>query len=141
MIRIRNRNNTSRDMISQKLAMRSKFPSFRCQKKKDSLVFTGTLKPGEISYEIRAEYIPSQHPKVFVLSPKIHSRAPHVWPNDKSLCLVNPSIHPWCPCHLVAKLTIPWTALWLYFYEVWLETGIWYGPESLHDDKGKYAHT
>lgn len=133
---MRNRNNTSRDMITQELVMRSKFPDFRCQKKKNSLVFTGTLRPGEISYEIRAEYIPSQHPKVFVLSPVIHPSSPHLW-GDKSLCLVNPSVYPWRQCHLVAKLTIPWTALWLYFYEGWLETGIWYGPEFPHGDEEK----
>ena len=140
IIQMRNRNNTSRDMmVRQKLAMRSKFPGFRCRKKGDSLVFIGTLRPEKTSqsYTIELKYTPLQHPKVFVLSPEIHPRAPHVWSDNKSLCLVNPKIFPWHPRHLVAKLTIPWTALWLYFYEGWLETGIWYGPEFPHDDRGK----
>ncbi|MXX97367.1 MAG: nucleotidyltransferase [Rhodothermaceae bacterium] len=134
---MRNRNKSFRDsMACQKLAMKSKFPDFQCGNKGDGIVFTGTLKPGETlqSYKIAVKYTPSCHPKVFVLSPELHSMAPHVWPDDKSLCLVNPKVFPWHPSHLVAKVTIPWTALWLFFYEGWLDTGIWYGPEFPHDD-------
>ena len=125
-------------MTIQRSAMCSKFPDFRCRKKGDGLVFTGTLSPGENSpsYKIRVEYIPSQYPKVLVLSPEIHPEAPHRW-KDKSLCLFNPRSFYWHPNYLVAKYTIPWTALWLFFYEGWLETGIWYGPESPHDDAEK----
>lgn len=132
--------NTRQNMISQKLAMHSKFPDFRCQKKRDGLVFTGALSPGETSplYEIQVEYIPPKYPKVLVLSPEIHPEAPHRW-KDKSLCLFNPRTFRWHSHHLVAKSIIPWTALWLFFYEGWLETGIWYGPESPHDDAGKQS--
>ena len=27
-----------------------------------------------------------------------------------------------------------WTIAWIYFYEVWLETNIWYGPEVPHNN-------
>ena len=30
-----------------------------------------------------------------------------------------------------------WTIAWIYFYEVWLETKIWYGPEASHNNKKK----
>lgn len=31
---------------------------------------------------------------------------------------------------LIAKTILPWTALWLYYYELWLDTGKWLGPSS-----------
>ena len=33
---------------------------------------------------------------------------------------------------LVAKEIMSWTIAWLYFYEAWLQTGKWFGPESHH---------
>ena len=33
---------------------------------------------------------------------------------------------------LIANTIIPWTGSWLFFYELWLDTGKWLGPSS-HD--------
>ena len=135
---MRNPNTIQKISLIQRLAMRSKFPGFHCHKKGGCLIFTGMLRPAKAnsSYKIQAEYTPSQLPKVFVLSPEIHPRAPHLW-DDKSLCLFNPSTFHWHTHYLIAKFIIPWTAFWLYFYEGWLETGNWYGPEFPHDDRKK----
>jgi hypothetical protein len=35
----------------------------------------------------------------------------------------------------IADTIIPWTAEWLYFYEKWLEDGIWWGHEAPHSLK------
>jgi hypothetical protein len=44
---------------------------------------------------------------------------------------------------LIATTLIPWTALWLYYYELWLDTGKWLGPSSHASDsklQGEKAH-
>ena len=33
---------------------------------------------------------------------------------------------------LIARYIVPWAAAWLYFYEVWLDLGVWLGPEVPH---------
>ena len=126
-----------RDRLVQELAIKSKFPNFDCRNEKGALVITGALKPKETScaYTLWVEYHPRQHPTVTVLSPPLHQMAPHRLSNG-SLCLVNPTVRPWRSGDLVAKLTLPWSALWLYYYEGWLNTGIWYGPEAPHNDAG-----
>jgi hypothetical protein len=37
----------------------------------------------------------------------------------------------------LAETIVPWTAEWLFFYEVWMEDpeGRWLGLEAPHDDK------
>lgn len=121
------------DLQVQKLAMQSRFPEFCCVKEKEGLTFTGTLAPRETSpaYEVRVQYRLGQYPRVNVLSPTLHPLALHLW-DDGSLCLFRPRLRRWRNGDLLAKKILPWTALWLYFYEGWLETGVWLGPEASH---------
>jgi hypothetical protein len=32
----------------------------------------------------------------------------------------------------ISETIVPWAALWLAFYEIWLDTDHWYGPEAPH---------
>jgi len=34
----------------------------------------------------------------------------------------------------LAKTIVPWTAEWLFLYELWLETGMWWGLEASHNN-------
>lgn len=36
---------------------------------------------------------------------------------------------------MIAETIVPWTALWLLYYELWLETDEWLGPEAPHQAK------
>ena len=49
---------------------------------------------------------------------------------DGSLCLYWPHEWWWRSDCIIAETIIPWTASWLYFYELWLDTGEWLGPSS-----------
>ena len=71
-------------------------------------------------------------PKVRVLRPAVRPDAPHVYDDDGLLCLYHPARRPWKTTDLAALTVVPWAELWLYFYEEWLETGVWWGPEALH---------
>lgn len=67
------------------------------------------------------------------LKPTSDGRLPHVYP-DRSLCL-----HLAGEGHqdlLATHTIIPWTLDWLFYYELWLATGTWYGdgPAALNED-------
>lgn len=53
-------------------------------------------------------------------------RPPHTFA-DGSLCVNDraPSTY-----EFIADTTVPWIYSWLYFYERWVETGVWYGPQA-----------
>jgi hypothetical protein len=91
------------------------------------------LQPGEISpiYQVEIEYRHRKAPTVKVMQPTIVAGAPHLY-KDGSLCLYWPKEWNWQDNELIAEIIIPWTALWLYYYELWLDTGKWLGPSS-HD--------
>jgi len=62
---------------------------------------------------------------------------------DETLCLFWPDEWIWRGHELVAETIIPWTALWLYYYELWLDTGEWLGPSSHHPslkDENEVVH-
>ncbi|WP_049760079.1 hypothetical protein [Anaeromyxobacter dehalogenans] len=99
-----------------------------------TVVWEGYLQPTPESprYFIRVTYGPYTLPKVFVLSPKLRTDAPHVYPKDRSLCLYWPEEWRWSDGESIADTIMGWAALWLYYYEVWTATGEWMGPESPH---------
>ncbi len=55
----------------------------------------------------------------------------HRYP-DGSLCLYWPDEWGWTARESLAATIVPWTAFWLYYYELWLVTGEWLGPSSPH---------
>lgn len=78
--------------------------------------------------------------KVFVVNPNISREIkkngvtiPHTY-NDGSLCLYYPKNKEWRFEDFWADTLIPWTCLWLYFYEIWLITDEWLGG-GVHDSQ------
>ena len=99
-------------------------------------IWEGTLQPSaaSLNYALRITYTVNKHPCVVVLSPKIREDAPHRFA-DGSLCLYYPDDGNWHSQALIARTIIPWSASWLYFYENWLKTGEWLGPEAPHSSR------
>lgn len=99
----------------------------------------GTLQPRDESpsYEVRVTYKMGKHrdPRVTVLSPPIRTGAPHRYP-DGSLCLYYPRDRSWHEGLYIADTIIPWAAMWLYFYELWCDTEIWWGSAAPHGSPG-----
>ena len=99
------------------------------------------LKPTETSIEYTVKVIAklnSKSVKIFVINPKIEkyengNRVPHLYP-DGSLCLFYPEYNEWNYNDSWAETLIPWTALWLFYYEIWKETGKWLGG-GIHSSK------
>jgi hypothetical protein len=80
-------------------------------------------------YQIEVEYKLKKVPIVKIVNPPLASKAPHLY-RDGYLCLYWPKVWMWQQDDLVAETIIPWAASWLYYYELWLDTGNWLGPSS-----------
>ena len=53
---------------------------------------------------------------------------PHVYEQKPpQLCLYLPSAGEWSPSMLIVDTIIPWSILWLFYFEDWLSTGEWGG--------------
>lgn len=80
----------------------------------------------------------SKSVKVFVVNPEIkyienRKKVPHLY-SDGSLCLHYPNYNEWSFRDSWVETLIPWTSLWLFYYEIWKETGQWLGG-GIHGKK------
>ncbi len=106
----------------QRYHIKNKFPAFKFYKHSCSnMGWYGKLKPTKESctYTIKLEYSGS-YTKVYVVKPKILDNAPHRY-DDGSLCLYYPKDMSYDKTSIIADTILPWTAEWLYYYEVWLK--------------------
>jgi hypothetical protein len=121
--------------------MKELFPGFKPRfNRQGSLVWRGKLQPTpeSPSYQVRIEDRFGAPPLVFVLKPGIVRGALHRY-SDGSLCLYWPDEFAWSSKASLAETIVPWTALWLFYYELWLVLGEWLGPESPHGREAKPA--
>jgi hypothetical protein len=120
--------------LQQRVGMKSAFPQFRWRiTRAGGVEWRGTLQPSHESplYAIRIVHEPDRTPRTYVDRPEIRSDTWHRYP-DGSLCLYWPDEWGWTARESLAATIVPWTAFWLYYYELWLVTGEWLGPSSPH---------
>ncbi len=135
MVRARGR---QRDLPTRQfLSMREAFPQFTpTPGNRGGVVWRGSLQPTSDSpnYQIVIVHPFNQVPDVRVARPALIADAPHRY-RDGSLCLYWPEEWSWTPEAKLADTLVPWTALWLYYYEIWTVTGDWLGPSSPHGNE------
>jgi hypothetical protein len=130
---------TNTDHINfQIVQMRNLFPLFEHKinvKKWGYVVFSGTLKPhiNFPEYKVKIEYRLGRHPRIKIVSPTLVEKPPHYYSDTNSICLYHPNDFTWSKSVSLAETIIPWTSCWIYFYEVWKESGVWYGEEAPHN--------
>lgn len=109
------------------------FPQFRYTWEHGQGIWTGTLQPQSegVVYHVRIVYKITDRPRVTVACPKIRAGAPHLYPGGE-LCLYYPKDRTWHSGLYIADTIVPIAAEWLLFYELWLESGKWWGPEAPH---------
>lgn len=123
----------------QSYSLVHQFPQFEASLSDQVVTWEGTLQPQPLSpeYLIKIEYRLQGPPKVWVMSPQLKSYKnkpiPHMYGQD-TLCLFYPKIREWKRSMWIYKTTIPWTSLWLIYYEIWLVTGEWLGGGIEHDN-------
>jgi hypothetical protein len=125
-----------KSLLQQKLEIEKKFPIFICSVHKNKLICKGEIKSTLFAkdYIILIEKKEKKSPKVFILKPEIVKK--HVYP-DNSLCFYSYKNFKWSDNFYISDYHIPWTAAWIYFYEAWLITGIWFADEVEHGNKPK----
>ncbi|WP_299606256.1 hypothetical protein [uncultured Aquimarina sp.] len=93
------------------------------------------VQPTAISeeYDLSIVYEQNQLVKVFVVNKQLkiatnRKKLPHVYDSKKQqLCLYSPSKKEWDGFKYIVDTIIPWASEWLYYYELWLPEGKWYG--------------
>ena len=113
-------------LMQQWLDARNKFRGVRWTRSGITLPLRPTVESP--TYQIRIDYDPNVPPKVFVMSPRLVTDPPHVYGNGR-LCLY---LHEYDNSMGFGETIVPWTAEWLYFYELWQEQGEWLAPASPH---------
>jgi hypothetical protein len=108
-------------------------PQFQRQWERGVVTWTGTLQPTALSatYTVRVQYRLGNAPRVMIIWPQLRPRddtkvIPHVYGLDRP-CLYYPKFREWHPGASVAETIVPWTSLWLHYYELWHATGEWLG--------------
>jgi len=98
------------------------------------LIWRFEVQPSPLSrtYNIRLEYTRSGTPDVFVETPDLdllveNRPLPHIYNNPVRLCLYMPSTGQWCPTKRLDQTIVPWTFIWLYYFEEWLDSNHWKG--------------
>lgn len=119
----------------QIVKMKSCYPHFKSYTDQHRLFFTGVVQPSSTmpQYKIRIEYRKDQMPKVKVMDPALLPNRPHYYKKQDCLCLYKPEDFYWSASLPISEYIVSWATCWLYFYEVWKETGTWYGPEASHE--------
>ena len=120
--------------IPQQLAtLRRDYPQFKSKITRNKLVVTGKLQPTARSplYSFLLQYSLSKKPSIRIVSPRLvrneqNEIIPHMY-SQKYLCLYQPKYREFQQFDSLSKTVIPWTSLWLYYYELWHLTGKWLG--------------
>jgi hypothetical protein len=117
----------------QNLFMQRKFPQFKFYWENGVGIWRGALQPSPVSpvYHILIKYNISLVPKVWVLSPELKATTPHRY-KDGTLCLYWDKEWAWFPDQDITNTIVPWVALWLYYYEIWLDTNEWLAEAAPH---------
>lgn len=72
-------------------------------------------------------------PRIWVVNPDFSTLKglPHVYAGNR-LCLYHPSDWSWKSSCNITDTIIRWAQMWLVYFEDYLRTGIWRGPEAEH---------
>jgi len=130
----RNNSERYRKAVIEQTLLRRNFPFLNSRISGLELVCGGKITPTADSqtYKIEIRYCAPGSPEVRVLRPAItfDSRI-HMYKND-TLCLYDYRNQPWQENWHLHDTIVPWTAEWLVFYELFLETGKWLGKSASH---------
>jgi hypothetical protein len=131
----------SLSLPQQAFGLRSLFPDSQITLRGRQLRWVGDLHPTELSqpYRTRIDYTLGRYPSVNIIDPPItetHERVPHIY-SSGALCVHD--ANDWNPRMLLTDTTVAWTIEWLYFWELFLTTGTWYGdgPDADFADQSR----
>jgi hypothetical protein len=98
------------------------------------LIWNYRVRPTPVSrkYAIQIRFQRGGTPQVFVTEPDISALAngrpiPHVYRDPLHLCLFLPRAKEWDGTMRIDQTFVPWTEVWLYYFEEWLASDDWKG--------------
>ena len=103
--------------------------------------YTASPSPLSRDYVARIEFEQSRPPGIFVEDPDLHVLAsgrsiPHLYQQrPPKLCLYLPKTCEWQSWMRLDQTMVPWTALWLFYFEEWLASNDWKGG-GMHPNGG-----
>ena len=102
--------------------------------------YSAVPSPLSREYDIRIEF-KQDRAEIFVDNPDLHvlaggRRIPHLYQQlPPRLCLYLPKTTEWRPWMRLDQTVVPWTALWLFYFEEWLASDDWKGG-GMHPVEG-----
>ena len=141
-------NKTKINIAIQAGKLKSYFPDSIVTISPGRLVWKCTIKPTPLSkeYDIKLVYKIGANPNVYIINTKLRmaigeTSLPHVYDTKKQwLCLYYRKANEWNSSMLLSDTIIPWVSEWLYFYEIWVGSGIWYGGGIEHGLRNKISN-
>lgn len=125
--------NKPKTIVEQMASIRTVYPHFEVQYSRESLLAKGKIQPTSRScnYTIVIEYKYRCQPTIKVIEPQLmrnfnNEKIPHTYLGE-FLCLYRPKYNEFKWSDFISATIIPWTSLWLYYYEIWHVTGEWEG--------------
>ncbi|MEP2784853.1 MAG: hypothetical protein ABJO67_13585 [Pseudoruegeria sp.] len=84
------------------------------------------------TYRVTLVPVPRETPDVRIADPDLrvlsHGRElPHIYHNPDRLCLYLPGTGQWDASKRLDQTIVPWTHLWLIYFEEWLSSDDWKG--------------
>ena len=103
--------------------------------RRERLTWRGKVRPTPLSraYDVRLDYQVGDIPQVIVEAPDLRAlaggrRLPHVYQQDPPrLCLYLPKTGQWRPELRLDETMLPWSAVWFFYFEEWLDSDEWKG--------------
>lgn len=122
---------------SQLERLMNSFPNLQIEKSSDKeFIVIVKLRPHIFSkeYDVKIVYELGNQVSVFIVNEKLkiaknRTKLPHVWDNElQKICLYSKQEGgSWSSEKSIASTIVPWASEWLYYYEIWLIDGLWYG--------------
>ena len=125
--------------IEQLLDLKGKYVVVKDNLTHNSFSCQIVVRPTSLSveYTLKIVFEPDQKIpfSVYVVDPKPlklaegATRLVHIYGDNikQNLCLYRPRKKQWDKSMLLSETAIPWAVEWLYFYEIWVNTGKWLG--------------
>ena len=127
----------------QMLRMQQKHPQLNAQIRRGEITWIGPWLPEELcnTYLVKVRYKLNRRPQISIISPRLElaagrTKLPHVYQGGQDDICIH-SREDWNASLLIADTIMPWLSQWLYFYEVWAQTGHWHG-KGTHPDRPEH---
>lgn len=95
--------------------------------------YTASPSPLSRDYAVRIDFRQGGRPEIFVETPDLQAladgrRIPHLYQQaPPRLCLYLPGTRQWESWMRLDQTIVPWTAVWLFYFEEWLASDEWKG--------------